>query len=149
MLRIYATAMPQGGVAMPLLITVLAPGFVGSESLQLAVTDARLMLPYLAFAGPAAVIMSLLNARHRFAITAFSPLLFNVALIIVISVLLLLHQDSYFAALVMAVLMNTLLPQTTGLEWARPGIGVFHLTFTALLASHFTAAGEPSATPAA
>ncbi|MDR6303004.1 putative peptidoglycan lipid II flippase [Nitrobacter vulgaris] len=90
------------GVAMPLLMRVLAPGFVGSESLQLVVTDARLMLPYLAFAGPATVIMSLLNARHRFAITAFSPLLFNVALILVAVLLLSLHQDSHFAAVVMA-----------------------------------------------
>lgn len=90
------------GVAMPLLMRVLAPGFVGSESLQLAVTDARLMLPYLAFAGPAAVIVSLLNARHRFAITAFSPLLFNVALILVAVLLLSLHRDSHFAALAMA-----------------------------------------------
>ena len=40
------------GLAMPLAIAVLAPGFAGHETLQLAVTDARLMLPYLAFAGP-------------------------------------------------------------------------------------------------
>ena len=90
------------GVAMPLVIMVLAPGFVGRESLQLAVTDARLMLPYLAFAGPVTVMMGLLNAQHRFAITAFSPLLFNVALILAILTLLLLHRDPHFAALVMA-----------------------------------------------
>jgi putative peptidoglycan lipid II flippase len=90
------------GVAMPLLITVLAPGFVGRESLQLAVNDARLMLPYLAFAGPVTVMMSLMNARHRFAITAFSPLTFNVALIVVALVLLLWRQEPYFVALVLA-----------------------------------------------
>ena len=90
------------GVAMPLVIMVLAPGFAGRESLQLAVTDARLMLPYLAFAGPVTVMMGLLNAQHRFAITAFSPLLFNVALILAILTLLLLHMDPQFAALVMA-----------------------------------------------
>ena len=32
------------------------------------------MLPYLAFAGPVAVMMGLLNAQHRFVLTAFSPL---------------------------------------------------------------------------
>jgi putative peptidoglycan lipid II flippase len=90
------------GVAMPLLVAVLAPGFVGRESLQLAVTDARLMLPYLAFAGPVTVMMSLMNARHRFAITAFSPLLFNVALIVVALALLLWRQEPYFAALILA-----------------------------------------------
>ncbi len=94
------------GVAMPLLVRVLAPGFAGSESLRLAVTDARLMLPYLAFAGPATVIMSLLNARHRFAITAFSPLLFNVVLILVAVLLLLSHRDSGFAAPVMAATVS-------------------------------------------
>src|SRR6187431_583328 len=53
------------GVAMPLLIALLAPGFIGTATLQLAVVDARLMLPYLAFAGSVAVIMGLLNAQHR------------------------------------------------------------------------------------
>ncbi len=62
------------GLAMPLVITALAPGFAGHDTLQLAVNDARLMLPYLAFAGPATVMMALLNAQGRFALTAFSPL---------------------------------------------------------------------------
>ena len=38
--------------AMPLVISALAPGFAGHETLQLAVTDARLMLPYLALPVP-------------------------------------------------------------------------------------------------
>ena len=73
---------------MPLVIAALAPGFAGRETLQLAVDDARLMLPYLAFAGPVTVMMALLNAQGRFALTAFSPLLFNIALIAVMAVLL-------------------------------------------------------------
>jgi putative peptidoglycan lipid II flippase len=73
---------------MPLVITALAPGFSGRETLQLAVDNARLMLPYLAFAGPVTVMMALLNAQGRFALTAFSPLLFNIALIAVMAVLL-------------------------------------------------------------
>jgi len=75
-------------LVMPLVITVLAPGFSGRETLQLAVDNARLMLPYLAFAGPVTVMMALLNAQGRFALTAFSPLLFNMALISVMAVLL-------------------------------------------------------------
>src|SRR4051794_30327591 len=43
------------GLLMPLVIMALAPGFAGNDSLQLAVDDARLMLPYLAFAGPVTV----------------------------------------------------------------------------------------------
>src|SRR5437868_6158318 len=58
------------GLVMPLVITALAPGFVGRATLQLAVDNARLMLPYLAFAGPVTVMMGLLNAQHRFVLTA-------------------------------------------------------------------------------
>ena len=90
------------GVLMPLVMTVLVPGFTGTPTLQLAVDDSRLMLPYLAFAGPVAVMMALLNAQGRFALTAFSPLLFNIALIAVISALLGWRQDAAFAAMVLA-----------------------------------------------
>jgi putative peptidoglycan lipid II flippase len=90
------------GVAMPLVITALAPGFAGHATLQLAVECARLMLPYLAFAGPVAVMMGLLNAQHRFALAAFSPILFNLALIVVMTVLLTGRQDAGDAALLMA-----------------------------------------------
>jgi putative peptidoglycan lipid II flippase len=90
------------GLAMPLVITALAPGFAGHPALQLAVDNARLMLPYLAFAGPVAVMMGLLNAQHRFALAAFSPVLFNIALICVMILLLAWPQDAIHAAPVMA-----------------------------------------------
>src|SRR5258705_11307152 len=90
------------GLVMPLVIAALAPGFVGYKTLQLAVNDARLMLPYLAFAGPVTVMMALMSAQHRFALTAFSPLLFNIALISVITALLGWRQDAAFAATIIA-----------------------------------------------
>jgi putative peptidoglycan lipid II flippase len=90
------------GVLMPYVMAVLAPGFVGTETLQLAVSNARLMLPYLAFAGPVTVLMALMNAQGRFALPAFSPLLFNVALIAVTVALLLWHQNAALAAMVLA-----------------------------------------------
>ena len=90
------------GVLMPFVMSALAPGFAGTSTLQLAVDDARLMLPYLAFAGPVTVMMALLNAQGRFALTAFSPLLFNIALIAVISALLGWRQDAAFAGQVLA-----------------------------------------------
>jgi putative peptidoglycan lipid II flippase len=89
---IAATAI--AGLLMPWIIAGLAPGFAGEETLHLAVNDARLMLPYLAFAGPATVTMALLNAQGRFALTAFAPLLFNAALIIVMTVLILGRRDA-------------------------------------------------------
>lgn len=90
------------GVLMPFVIAAIAPGFIGRDTLQFAVDNARLMLPYLAFAGPVTVMMALLNAQGRFALTAFSPLLFNIALISVMAVLLTRQHDPVEAALVMA-----------------------------------------------
>src|SRR5712671_5635658 len=90
------------GLLMPVVMTALAPGFAGQPTLQMAVNDARLMLPYLAFAGPVTVMMGLLNAQHRFALTAFSPLLFNCALIAVMAALLLGRHDPSDAALLVA-----------------------------------------------
>jgi putative peptidoglycan lipid II flippase len=90
------------GLLMPYVMTALAPGFAGHEALQLAVDDARLMLPYLAFAGPATVMMALLNAQARFALTAFAPLLFNIALIAVMIGLILWGTDAAGAALAIA-----------------------------------------------
>jgi len=88
--------------AMPLVMTVLAPGFVGHATLQLAVDNARLMLPYLAFAGPSTVLLAILSAQGRFALTAFSPLLFNGALIGVTIILLTMQSDAAVAALALA-----------------------------------------------
>ena len=92
--------------AMPLVIGVLAPGFAGSEVLAMAAADARLMLPYLAFAGPVTVLMAVMNAQGRYALTAFSPLLFNVALIAVMAVLLLWRQADARAALILAAVVG-------------------------------------------
>jgi putative peptidoglycan lipid II flippase len=90
------------GFAMPLVIAALAPGFAGHATLQLAVDYSRLMLPYLAFAGPVTVMMGLLNAQHHFALAAFSPLLFNLALIAVMAALLVRSFDASDAAVMMA-----------------------------------------------
>jgi putative peptidoglycan lipid II flippase len=97
---IVATALLA--LLMPFVIMALAPGFSGRETLQFAVDDARLMLPYLAFAGPVTVMMALLNAQGRFALTAFSPLLFNIALIAVMVVLLAWRPGAVLAAQMLA-----------------------------------------------
>lgn len=80
------------GIAMPCAIALFAPGFTGTRAFQLAVETARLMLPYLAFAGPVAVLAGVLNANGKVGFTSFSPLLFNSALIVVIAALLLAHD---------------------------------------------------------
>lgn len=87
--------------ATPAVVALIAPGFE-DERLQLATAAARLMLPYLAFVGPVAVLMSLFNARRAFAFAAFAPLIFNLALIATLIVLLLRGADATTAALVLA-----------------------------------------------
>jgi putative peptidoglycan lipid II flippase len=87
---------------MPWVMTALTPGFAGNETLQLAVGDARLMLPYLAFAGPVTVLLALSSAQGRFVLTAFSPLLFNIALISVMVALFVWRQDAGLTAVVLA-----------------------------------------------
>jgi putative peptidoglycan lipid II flippase len=90
------------GLLMPFVVAVLAPGFAGHETVQFAVNDARLMLPYLAFAGPVTVMLALASAQSRFALTAFSPVLFNVAMIAMMIVLILMRPDAGMAALILA-----------------------------------------------
>jgi putative peptidoglycan lipid II flippase len=92
---VLATLMPQ-------VIAVLAPGFAGREALQLAIDNARLMMPYFAFVGPSIVMMGVLNAEQRFALTAVSPVLFNLTMIGVIATLLLGRHDPQFSATVIA-----------------------------------------------
>jgi putative peptidoglycan lipid II flippase len=86
------------GWFMPQVLSALAPGFAGTQTLQFAVDDARLMLPYLAFAGPSTVMLALLAAQSRFGLTAFSPLMFNIALIAVMAALILIKADDAFTA---------------------------------------------------
>ncbi len=91
------------GFGLPPLMAALAPERAGDPSLQFAIENARLMLPYVGCAGPVAVMAALLNAQGRFALTAFSPLLFNGALIAVMIALLLQQQDAESAARLLAI----------------------------------------------
>ncbi|RIK99471.1 MAG: murein biosynthesis integral membrane protein MurJ [Proteobacteria bacterium] len=92
-------------LAAPALVALIAPGFA-DERFALAVNAARLMLPYLAFVGPVAVLMGLLNARREFAFAAFAPVLFNLALIAVLIVLLLRRDGAETDALVLSVMVG-------------------------------------------
>lgn len=74
-------------VAMPAIVLLLAPGFViGGPRTLLAVDMARLMLPYLAFAGPLAVLMGVLNANGRFAAAAYATTAFNATMLAALAV---------------------------------------------------------------
>jgi putative peptidoglycan lipid II flippase len=69
-------------LAMPAIVLLLAPGFtIGGERMSAAVEMARLMLPYLAFAGSLAVLLGVLNATGRFAAAAFATAVFNLVML--------------------------------------------------------------------
>src|SRR6185369_4307130 len=64
------------------LTELFAPGFHATEG-QFERTSrlTQLMFPYIFFMGTAALGMAALNAKRKFAVAAFAPALFNVALI--------------------------------------------------------------------
>ncbi len=79
-------------LAMPAIVVVLAPGFVfNGPRMTIAVELARLMLPYLALAGPLAVLMGVLNANHRFAFAALATAAFNATMLAALFVIFMLQ----------------------------------------------------------
>jgi putative peptidoglycan lipid II flippase len=69
-------------IFMPLVITVLAPGFVGDEvKFDLAVDLTRLTFPYLMFISLVSLMGGVLNSLGRFAAVAATPILLNICLI--------------------------------------------------------------------
>jgi putative peptidoglycan lipid II flippase len=75
MLVLTAVAM----AAMPWLMPVVAPGFVGDpEQFDLAVELTRICFPYLLFMALVALLSGLLNSMQRFAAAAAAPIVLNV-----------------------------------------------------------------------
>jgi putative peptidoglycan lipid II flippase len=66
----------------PWIVRLIAPGF-GDDPAKLALTTllTRIMFPYLLFIGLSALAMGVLNSIRSFAAPAFSPVMFNVAII--------------------------------------------------------------------
>src|SRR3989475_753671 len=71
-----------GIFASPWIVRLIAPGFSGdAEQEALTTLLTRIMFPYLLFIGLAALAMGVLNSVRSFAAPAFSPVLFNIAII--------------------------------------------------------------------
>lgn len=70
-------------VAMPLVITVIAPGFNDDAvRFPLAVELSRVTFPYLLLMSLTALFGGVLNAHNRFAPFAATPIIFNVSLVV-------------------------------------------------------------------
>lgn len=71
-----------GVVAAPVLVALVAPGFVGDDGrFDLATLMLRFTFPYLLFISLVAFAGGMLNTYGRFAVPAFTPVILNVCLI--------------------------------------------------------------------
>jgi putative peptidoglycan lipid II flippase len=71
-----------GVVAAPLLVAIVAPGFIGDDGrFELATLMLRFTFPYLFFVSLTAFAGGILNTYGRFAVPAFTPVILNIVLI--------------------------------------------------------------------
>ena len=72
-------------LGMPLIIYILAPGFVSNpEKLDLTVQLTRIAFPYLTFMSLVALVGGILNSLHRFTAAAAAPIILNIVMIAVL-----------------------------------------------------------------
>ena len=71
-----------GMILMPVLVWLMAAGFVGDERFDLAVEYGRITFPYILLISLASMIGGVLNANHRFTAAAAAPVLLNLLFII-------------------------------------------------------------------
>ncbi|NQV85654.1 MAG: murein biosynthesis integral membrane protein MurJ [Woeseiaceae bacterium] len=92
-----------GVIAAPLLVLIVAPGFVGEGGdLDLAAMMLRFTFPYLLFVSLTAFAGGILNTYGRFGVPAFTPVLLNVVLIVA-AIWVSPHLDQPIMALAYAV----------------------------------------------
>lgn len=77
------TVCVAGIIFSPSIVTVIAPGFLGSpEKFSLTVTLTRIMFPFLLFISLASLIMGALNTKKIFFVPALAPAMLNTTLIL-------------------------------------------------------------------
>jgi putative peptidoglycan lipid II flippase len=83
-LSILLVAVSLAGVLLsPVIVTVMAPGFVKSPAqYDLAVFLTRMMFPYILLISLVALCMGILNSLRHFAAPALSPVVLNLAMIL-------------------------------------------------------------------
>jgi putative peptidoglycan lipid II flippase len=142
-------------IAMPWLMVALAPGFSRDPAkFDLAVTLARIALPYLLCMSLVALYSGVLNALGRFAVAAFAPSLLNVVLVVILLVLVALgvsDQADAAVALAWGIAASGLLQvlvvaaaaarATMRLAWQRPRLTLEMRRLIALAAPGIIAGG--------
>jgi putative peptidoglycan lipid II flippase len=83
LLVILSTITILGVLASPLIVKLIAPGFLNDpEKFSITVKLTRLMFPYILLIGLAAYTMGVLNSLKHFSAPAFGPCFLNIAIII-------------------------------------------------------------------
>jgi putative peptidoglycan lipid II flippase len=99
---VAGTALALG--IIPWAVATLAPALASEPAFALTVTAFQLMLPYLALAGPVAVMAAVLNAHDRVVLTSLSPVLFNLVMILAVTALFVAGRSgTALSALLLAI----------------------------------------------
>ena len=85
-----------GVVFAPLFTAVFAPGFIGSERYQLTSDLLQITFPYLLFVSLVAFSGAILNAHHRYAVPAITPVFLNLCLLVAASLGWLYAEEPVF-----------------------------------------------------
>jgi putative peptidoglycan lipid II flippase len=104
MLAVQAVLLVAALLAMPWVVTLLAPGFPADpQKFELAVALTRITFPYLLFITLVTILSGVLNAHERFAAAAAAPVLLNLSLIGALALAFLFPSAGHAAAWGVAV----------------------------------------------
>ncbi|MDQ4136896.1 MAG: murein biosynthesis integral membrane protein MurJ [Pseudomonadota bacterium] len=99
MLIVQIVLLAAALVGMPVVVTLLAPGFSDDpQQFDLAVTLTRITFPYLLFVTLVTILSAILNAHERFAAAAAAPVLLNISIVAALAVAFLFPNAGYAAA---------------------------------------------------
>lgn len=96
-----------GTVAMGAVVYLLAPGFAAdADKFALTVALSRLCFPFLLFSSLAALLAAILNARHRFVVAAFAPVVLNAVMVAALAAISFSGWESVRAAHALALFVS-------------------------------------------
>src|SRR3989454_2270069 len=114
-----------GILAAPWIVKLIAPGFSDNPEREALTTMlTRIMFPYLLCIGLAALAIGVLNSVRSFAAPAFSPVLFNIAIIAAAFLLAPLFAEPILAVAV-GVVIGGLAPVLSPMPAPRPAGALF------------------------
>ncbi|HEY6064843.1 MAG TPA: murein biosynthesis integral membrane protein MurJ, partial [Thermoanaerobaculia bacterium] len=119
-LTVLVTALTVLGIVFaPAIVKLLAKGFASTPGkIPLTILLTRLMFPYLCFISVAALLQAVLNAHGRFAVSAMSPILLNLSIIVAAAVLAPRFEEPT-VALAVGVLVGGVLQMAVQIAPAR------------------------------